>query len=126
MRHKWNSRAFIGFGVGCALLLCLGVYALFHPSGLLPMVGEGGRTASAQETAGLWAEHRIIDIHAHIGTFQGFDLSTPNLIANIQRHGVRLALVSNIDGAALPGVTQNLNETQANEASAETVRQYPQ
>jgi predicted TIM-barrel fold metal-dependent hydrolase len=72
----------------------------------------------------LWHEHRIIDIHAHIGSFKGYDLSTPTLLENIQRYGIRLALISNIDGADLPQ-TLNLDETKANQATVEHVRKYP-
>jgi len=78
----------------------------------------------AAKISGLWGEHRIIDIHAHIGSFKGYDLSTPTLLDNIQRYGIRLALISNIDGAALPQ-TQNLDEIKANQATAEHVRRYP-
>ncbi len=74
--------------------------------------------------SGLWFEHRIIDIHAHIGSFKGYDLSTPTLLSNIERYGIRLALISNIDGAELPQ-TLNLDEIKANQATAEHVRQYP-
>src|SRR6266478_1440701 len=69
-----------------------------------------------------WADDRIIDVHAHIGTFRGYDLSTETLLANIERYGIRLVLVSNIDGAELPGTTQNLDEVKANLATIETVR----
>jgi len=79
--------------------------------------------AVAQKQTGLWREYRIIDVHAHIGSFKGYDLSTPTLLENIQRYGIRLALISNIDGADLPQ-TQNLDEIKANEATAEHVRQY--
>jgi len=75
--------------------------------------------------SGLWSEHRIIDIHAHIGSFKGYDLSTPTLMSNIERYGIRLALISNIDGAEL-SQTQNLDETKANQATVEHVRQYPE
>jgi len=80
--------------------------------------------AVAQKQTGLWREYRIIDIHAHIGSFKGYDLSTPTLLENIQRYGIRLALLSNIDGADLPQ-TQNLDEIKANQATAELVRRYP-
>jgi predicted TIM-barrel fold metal-dependent hydrolase len=71
-----------------------------------------------------WREHRIIDIHAHIGSYKGYDLSTPTLLDNLQRYGIRLALISNIDGAELPGTTLNLDEMNANQATAEHVRRY--
>jgi predicted TIM-barrel fold metal-dependent hydrolase len=72
-----------------------------------------------------WSEDGIIDIHAHIGSYKGYDLSTPTLVENIQRYGIRLALISNIDGAELPGTTLNLDEIKANQATAAHVRQYP-
>ncbi len=75
--------------------------------------------------SGVWAEYRIIDIHAHIGSFKDYDLSTPTLMSNIERYGIRLALISNIDGAELPGTTLNLDEIKANQATVEHVRRYP-
>lgn len=80
--------------------------------------------ALAQTQTGAWREYRIIDIHAHIGSFKGYDLSTPTLLENIHRYGIRLALISNIDGADLPQ-TQNLDESKTNQATAEHVRRYP-
>jgi len=74
---------------------------------------------------GRWSEDQIIDIHAHIGSYQGYDLSTPTLLDNLERYGIRLALISNIDGAALPGTTLNLDEIAANQATVEQVRRYP-
>ena len=52
---------------------------------------------------GIWGDHLVIDIHAHIGSFRGFDLSMPTLLDNLDRYGIQLALVSNIDGANLAG-----------------------
>ncbi|MDZ7344924.1 MAG: amidohydrolase family protein [candidate division KSB1 bacterium] len=77
-------------------------------------------------TSGLWQAYRLIDIHAHIGSYRGYDLRTETLLSNIGRYGIRLALISNIDGANLPGTTLNLNEIEANQATLETVRRYPQ
>jgi hypothetical protein len=62
------------------------------------------------DSPSVWAPYGIIDIHAHIGTFCGYDLSVENLLDNMKRYGVALALVSNIDGADLSGITRNLNE----------------
>jgi uncharacterized protein len=67
----------------------------------------------------------IIDVHAHIGTFEGYDLSEATLLAETEGAGVALALVSNIDGAAVPGKTRGLDETRANRATAELVDRYP-
>lgn len=66
---------------------------------------------------------RVIDVHGHLGSYKGYDLDTATLLSNIERYGVRLVLVSNIDGAELPGTTRNLNETEANQAALETIKQ---
>jgi hypothetical protein len=68
----------------------------------------------------------MIDIHAHIGSFDGYDLSEPTLLAEVAGAGVELALVSNIDGAAVPGKTRNLSEPEANRATERFVRSYPE
>ncbi len=78
-----------------------------------------------QETTSSGAEKGVIDIHAHIGSFAGFDLSIATLLANVQRHKIRLALISNIDGAELPE-TRNLDETAANNITLETIQLYPE
>lgn len=70
----------------------------------------------------LWKDYSIIDIHAHIGSFSGYDLRTETLLDNIKRFNIRLALISNIDGAALPGRTLDLNEVAANKITLETVK----
>lgn len=49
-----------------------------------------------------------VDIHAHIGTFRGFDIGEASLLKATAQAGIRMTLVSNIDGAHLPGVTGNL------------------
>jgi predicted TIM-barrel fold metal-dependent hydrolase len=90
------------------------------PAVMLPTAGGAGRQAG-----GLWASDRIIDIHGHIGEFRGFDLSTETLLSNIDRYGVALVLVSNIDGAELPDTTANTGETATNRVTVETVRKYP-
>jgi hypothetical protein len=72
-----------------------------------------------------WKSYNIIDVHAHIGSFRGYDLRTATLLDNLTRHAIRVALISNIDGAALPGTTQNLDETTANNITLATVRAYP-
>lgn len=71
-----------------------------------------------------WSAYRVIDIHAHIGTFRGYDLSLETLLANMQSHGVRMAFISNIDGADLPDTTSNLDESSANEATLSAVKQH--
>jgi predicted TIM-barrel fold metal-dependent hydrolase len=82
------------------------------------------KSAQIANTSGVWSEYRIIDIHAHIGSFKGYDLSTSTLMSNITRYGIRLAFISNIDGAELPE-TQSLDEIRANQATVECVRQHP-
>jgi len=67
----------------------------------------------------------LIDVHAHVGSFRGFDMSLATLLANLDEGGVRIALVSNIDGAALPGTTADLDEERANRRVAEVVRAHP-
>ncbi len=73
----------------------------------------------------MWTSFNIVDIHAHIGTFEGYDLSAPTLLKNLDKYGIRLALVSNIDGANLPGTTKNLNEKKANEKTIDLVLKHP-
>lgn len=72
-----------------------------------------------------WDGLKVIDAHAHIGTFSGYDLSTPTLLSNINRYGIELALISNIDGSQLPGTTGDLNETSANEVTQTVVKDHP-
>lgn len=71
------------------------------------------------------SEHAAIDCHAHLGGFRGYDLRESTLLANLERHGVALALVSNIDGAALPDRTRDLDETEANRITGDTVGRHP-
>ena len=67
----------------------------------------------------------IIDIHAHIGQFKGFVIGLEPLLANVRRYKVRMALVSNLNGANLPGITRNADERQANQETANAVKKYP-
>lgn len=91
------------------------------------VVVEQNVPTSPDQTAssGVWGSYGMIDIHAHIGTFRGYDLSTPTLMSNVQKYGIQLALISNIDGANLEGTTRNLREQQANQATVDVVRAYP-
>lgn len=73
-----------------------------------------------------WSEDRIIDIHAHFGTFRGYDLSLETLMDNMKRYGISFALISNIDGADLSSVTKNLSEREANRVTIEVVKTHPQ
>lgn len=68
----------------------------------------------------------IIDIHAHIGEFQGFDLSLTSLLASMQDQKIQTAFISNIDGAAIPGRTADGDEVKINEETAQTAAKYPQ
>ncbi len=63
----------------------------------------------------------IIDIHAHIGNFRGYDLSLQNLLQNMQHYGIELALISNIEAAQLSGITPDKSEPEANEKTADAV-----
>lgn len=80
---------------------------------------------AAAEEDPIWRTARAVDAHAHLGTFAGYDLSLRTLLDNMKRHGVRLALVSNIDGAALPGTTGDLPEAKANEVTRAVVEENP-
>jgi len=70
-----------------------------------------------------WSSYKVLDIHGHIGTFSGYDLSLPTLLEQIHQHHVRMVLVSNIDGAEL-SATANLKELDANAATAKAVKEH--
>lgn len=72
-----------------------------------------------------WADLRIIDVHGHIGRFEGYDLSLSTLQRNVSIWDIDLVLISNIDGAQLPGTTNNLNEKKSNEVTLHVVRKDP-
>ncbi len=74
----------------------------------------------------LWRAADAIDVHAHIGTYKGFDLSLETLRSNLRRYRIRLALVSNIDGAALPRITRDLGELETNQATLAVVSAHPE
>jgi predicted TIM-barrel fold metal-dependent hydrolase len=63
----------------------------------------------------------LIDVHAHIGSFHGFEIGEEVLLDNMRRYNIRFALVSNLDGANL-NLTRNLDETRANHATLEFVQ----
>ncbi len=71
------------------------------------------------------SEVETIDCHAHVGSFEGYDLSEATLLSELDQGGVALALVSNIDGAAVPGKTRGLDEAAANRYCLELVRRHP-
>lgn len=68
----------------------------------------------------------IIDVHAHIGNFRGYDLSLENLLQNMKRYEISRALISNIDAAQLSGITPNKSEIKANKETANAVRNNPE
>lgn len=106
-----------------ALLLCLAI----HFGILLQLVSAKPSTNHRMAQSKVsWKQHQIIDIHAHIGDFAGFDLSDATLLENLQERGILKAFISNIDCAALPGVTQNLDEKTANDRTVQTVRAHPE
>jgi predicted TIM-barrel fold metal-dependent hydrolase len=72
-----------------------------------------------------WSAFNIIDIHAHVGSFRGFDLSLPNLQENMQKYGIKMAFISNINAAELSRVTPNSDEVEANEAIVKIVTSEP-
>jgi len=90
----------------------------------LPPISQKDNSMPSDSTR--WGALQIIDAHAHIGSFRGYDLRTENLIANLNRFGIRLALISNIDGAHLPDKTLDLDEITANNITLQTVRKYPE
>jgi predicted TIM-barrel fold metal-dependent hydrolase len=67
----------------------------------------------------------LIDVHAHIGAFRGFDTELPTLLAALEEGHVDLALISNLDGAELPGTTADLDERAANARTLAAVRAHP-
>jgi uncharacterized protein len=77
------------------------------------------------EDRGLWSNLGIIDIHAHIGSFRGYDIGLQPLLTNLNKYGLRMALISNLDGCEMAD-TKNLNEVLANQATAAAVRDHPQ
>ena len=67
------------------------------------------------------AQTVLIDVHAHIGSFRGFEIGEEVLLDNMRRYNIRFALVSNLDGANL-NLTRNLDEIRANQATFEFVQ----
>lgn len=67
-----------------------------------------------------------IDCHAHIGHFEGYDLSESTLVSELEEASIDLALVSNIDGATVSGKTRGLNEAAANAETAAVVARHPE
>ena len=76
-------------------------------------------TVSAEE------QSCLIDIHTHIGSFRGYDIGEKFLLQNMNRYGIHYGLVSNLDGANLPGITKHLNELRTNQETADFVKRHP-
>ncbi len=70
-------------------------------------------------------EPGIIDVHAHIGEFKGFDLSLNSLLSTMSESKIEYAFISNIDGAALSGVTADGDEVTVNEKTAKVASENP-
>ena len=108
---------------------CFFAIIIFGHLGFFTSFTKTGEVAHSQESSKLvqngWSEYKIIDIHAHIGSFRGFDLKTETLLSNLRHFNIRLALISNIDGAHLPGTTLDLDEKSANQMTLQTVQENP-
>jgi len=99
--------------------------ALLCSTGCRESSGADRSRSTLNPTTQEWPDYAVIDVHAHIGTYRGYDLSIETLLDNLNRYRIRLALISNIDGAELPGITGNLDEGAANKATVEIIRCYP-
>lgn len=73
-----------------------------------------------------WSAMRVIDVHGHIGSFSGYDIGLETLLENIRRYGVERVLVSNIDGANMPGTTRSLDPEEANRITLSAVKANPE
>jgi hypothetical protein len=100
------------------------LFAVLSGAGYTSQAQTASDTMHTQANAN-WKDYSIIDIHAHIGSFKGYDLRTETLLDNLTRHHIHLALISNIDGAALPDKTLDLDEVTANRITLQTVRANP-
>ncbi len=67
----------------------------------------------------------IVDAHAHIGSFRGYDIGESILMESMQESRIAFAIVSNLDGAGLKGITGDLDETAANQATLKFVQGHP-
>ena len=66
----------------------------------------------------------MIDVHTHIGSFRGYEIGEKYLLESMHRYGIRFGVVSNLDGANLRSMTQNLDEMKTNQVTAEFVRKH--
>lgn len=62
----------------------------------------------------------IIDVHAHIGRWEGRDLSPEYVISLMQVRDVDLALISNLEG-----IGKETDQAEANERTRQAVMAYP-
>src|ERR1051326_7863726 len=92
-------------------VLCAAALLLTTSTMSCPLEGEQNKE---EKTVTYLNEPGLIDVHAHIGEFKGYDLSLNNLLTNIAENHVEYAFISNIDGAAIPDVTANKDETTIN------------
>src|SRR5882672_1331442 len=87
---------------------------------------EGRQNSKEDNTVAYLNEPGLIDVHAHIGEFKGYDLSLNNLLINIAENHIQYAFISNIDGAAIPDVTANGDEVAINEETARASAAHPE
>jgi len=95
-----------------------------HAWALLVLLAAGCSPSAPHTDPPDWRDLNVVDIHAHLGTYGTFDLRLKTLLGYIERSGVRLALVSNLDGSAAQP-TRRLGSSAANQVTLETVRLHP-
>jgi predicted TIM-barrel fold metal-dependent hydrolase len=124
-RHSAATLALLALLALLAVLAILALFALLAPAAARsdPARPPGPPPAAGEDE--LWRVAAPIDVHAHIGSFAGYDLTLATLLSEMTRFHVELALVSNVDGAALPGTTADLPEREANSRTLEVVRAHP-
>ena len=93
---------------------------------LVPLVllGAGCSPSASHSDPPDWRDLDVVDVHAHLGSFGIFDLRLETLFGYLDRSGVRLALVSNLDGSSAQPTGQ-LGPSAANQVTLETVRRHP-
>jgi uncharacterized protein len=111
------------------LLPALSAILVLITVGALSCLGDadkrGAQNGKESERVARLDEPGLIDVHAHIGEFKGYDLSLSTLLKNIEENRVQYAFISNIDGAAIPGVTANGDEIKINEETARASAAHP-
>jgi len=91
---------------------------------LLVLLAAGCSPSAPHTDPADWRDLNVVDSHAHLGSFGNFDLRLETLLGYIERSGVRLALVSNLDGSSAQP-TARLGSSAANQVTLETVRLHP-